>query len=90
MSKTLFIFDKEYSFHESANLLARAISTIIEEDEESVFSIADLLFLLRSVNAYVPGEFEIQHAHSHYYTIVYKSGDEVTESFRERWEGFIE
>ena len=90
MSKGIFILDKEYSFHESASLLARAISTIVAEDEETVFSIADLLFLLRSVNEYVPGEFEMQRTHSDYYQIVYKSEDEVIESFKERWEGFIE
>ena len=90
MSKGIFILDKEYAFHDSASLLARAISTILAEDEEAVFSIADLLCLLRSVNEYVPGEFEMQRTHSHYYKIVYKSEAEVIESFKDRWEGFIE
>ena len=89
-SKGIFILDKEYAFPKSVSLLARAILTIVEEDEAAVFSIADILCLLRSINAHVPGEFEIQHTHSHYYKIVYKSEDEVIESFRERWEGFIE
>ena len=90
MPKDLFILDKDYTFHESANLLARAISSIADENEEALFSIADILCLLRAVNAHVLGEFEIQRTHSHYYEIVYKSEAEVIESFREKWEGFIE
>ena len=89
MPKDLFIPDKAYTFQEVVDLLARAILSIDDKNEDTVFSIADILYLLRSVNAYVPGEFEIQRTHSHYYKVVYKSKDEVIESFEERWEGFI-
>ena len=90
MPKPLFIVDEEYTFPESVSLLACAILTINDKGEDAVFSITDILCLLRSVNAHVPGEFEIQRTHSHYYQIVYKSEEEVIESFNERWEGFIE
>ena len=90
MLNSIFILGKEYTFQESMHLLARAISLIVDENEETVFSIADVSCLLRRVNEYVPGEFEIQQTHSHYYQIVYKSEDEVIGSFKERWEGFIE
>lgn len=89
MPKYLFIPDKAYTFQEVVDLLARAILSIDDKNEDTVFSIADILCLLRSVNAHVPGEFEIQRTHSHYYKVVYKSKDEVIESFQERWEGFI-
>ena len=89
MPKDLFITDKEYTFQEAADLLTRAILSINDKNEDTVFSIADILCLLRSVNAYVPGEFEIQRTHSHYYKIVYKSEGEVIKSFKERWEGVI-
>ena len=100
MSKGIFIEDKEYTFQEFVHLLARSISTIVDElgnvaffgvcPQGGVFSIDDILSLLRSVNEYVPGEFEIQRTHSRYYQIVYKPEDKVVESFKERWEGFIE
>ena len=89
MSKGIFILDKEYNFQECLDLVARAISSIADENEGSVFLMADVLCLLRSVNEYVPGEFQIQRTHSHYYQIVYKSEDEVIESFKEKWKGFI-
>lgn len=90
MLNSIFIFGKEYTFQESMHFLARAISLIVDDNEETVFSIVDVSCLLRRVNEYVPGEFEIQQTHSHYYQIVYKSEDEVVRSFKERWEGFIE
>ena len=90
MSKGIFIVDKEYNFQESAHLFTCVISSVADENEDAIFSIADILCLLRSVNEHVPGEFEIQRTHSHYYRIVYKFEDEVIESFKERWEGFIE
>ena len=90
MPRGIFITDKEYTFQESARLLARAITSITDENDEAAFSIADILCLLRSVNEYVPGEFEIQRTRSHYYKVVYKSEDEVIKSFKERWENFIE
>ena len=90
MSNGIFIQDKEYTFQESTHLLARAIASINDENDEATFSIADILCLLRSVNEHVPGEFEIRRTHSHYYKIVYKSEDEVIESFKEKWEDFIE
>ena len=90
MPRGIFIADKEYTFQEFAHLLARSVSAIVSENEETVFSITDVLCLIRSVNEHVPGEFEIQRTHSHYYQIVYKSEDEVIESFKEKWEGFIE
>ena len=86
----MFIADKAYAFQELVQFLTRAISSIVDENEEAVFSINDILSLIRSVNAYVPGEFEIQRTHSHYYRVVYRSESEVVERFRERWEGFIE
>ena len=89
MPKDLFIPDKAYTFQETACLLARAFLSIDDKNEETVFSIVDMLCLLRNVNAHVPGEFEIQRTHSHYYKIVYKSENEVIENFQERWEGFI-
>ena len=88
MSRSIFISDKEYTFQESTLILTQALSSVINEDKEVSFSQADLLSLLRSVSAYVPGEFEIQHIHSHYYQIVYKCEEEVIEDFKERWEGF--
>lgn len=91
MSKGIVIKDKEYSFQETALLLTRAISSITGEDDgTAIFSIADLLCLLRSINESVPGEFEIQRTHSHYYKIAYKPEDEVIGSFRARWDGFTE
>lgn len=90
MSKGVFIIDKEYTLSESIHLLTQAISSIGDESDGATFSIADISCLLRSVNEYVPGEFEIQRTHSHYYQIVYKSEAEVIESFKERWEGFIQ
>ena len=90
MSKGIFIEDKEYTFQESVHFLARSISTIVDEKDTAVFSIADMLYLLRSVNEHVPGEFEIHRTRSHYYKIVYKSEDEVIQRFKEGWEGFIE
>ena len=90
MPKSLFITDEAYTFQASAHILARAVLLIDDKDEAAIFSIADLLCLLRDVNAYVPGEFEIQRTPSHAYKIVYKSEEEVIESFRERWKGFIE
>ena len=90
MSNGIYIVDRAYTFQESAQLLTRAISSIVDENEEAVFSINDILSLIRSVNAYVPGEFEIQRTHSHYYRVVYRSESEVVERFRERWEDFIE
>lgn len=89
MPKGIFIIDETYTFQEAASLLARAILSINDKNEAAVFSIADILCMLRSVNEHVPGECEIQRTHSHYYKIVYKSEDDVIESFRERWEGFI-
>ena len=90
MSKNILIADKKYTFQEAARILSRAISSIVDSDEETVFSIADVFCLLRSVNEYMPGEFKIQRTSSYYYKIIYKSEDEVIESFKERWEGFIE
>lgn len=90
MPNGIFIVDKVYTFQELSELLVRAISTIIDEDGETIFSITDLLCLLRSINEYVPGEFEIHRTHSHYYKIVYKSAEEVVECLKARWEGFIE
>ena len=90
MPRGIFITDKEYTFSESARLLTRALASIADEIDEVAFSIADILCLLRSVNAYVPGEFEIQRTRSHYYKVVYKSKDEVIQNFKERWENFIE
>lgn len=69
MPKGIFIQDKKYSFQETTHLLARALSSIIDKNREEVFSIVDLLCLLRSINEFVPGEFEIQRKHSHYYQI---------------------
>ena len=89
MPKGIFIIDETYTFQEAACLLARAFLLIDDKNEETVFSIAEILCLLRNVNAHVPGEFEIQRTHSHYYKIVYKSENEVIENFQERWEGFI-
>lgn len=90
MLNSIFIFGKEYTFQESMHLLARAISLIVDKNEEIAFSMTDVSCLLGRVNEYVPGEFEIQQTHSHYYQIVYKSEDEVIKSFKERWKGFIE
>ena len=66
MSKKIFIIDKEYSFQEITHLLVRAILSISAENDESVFSMTDLLCLLRSINEFVPGEFELQRTHSQY------------------------
>ena len=88
MPRGIFISDQEYSFQESVHLLARAISSI-NKNEVVTFSISDVLCLLRNVNAHVPGEFEIQCTHSHYYQIIYKSEVEVIEDFKARWEGFL-
>ena len=90
MSKGIFIPDAEYTFQELAHVLVRAISTIIDEDEDTIFSITDIFRLLRIMNEHVPGEFEINRTHSHYYEIVYKSEEEVVESFKAKWEGFME
>ena len=90
MLNSIFISGKEYTFQETMHLLARAISLIVKENEETAFSITDISCLLRRVNEYVPGEFEIEQTDSHYYQIVYKSEDEVIRSFKERWKGFIE
>ena len=90
MPRGIFITDKEYTFQEFSDFLAHATRSINDEDEDTTFSITDILCLLRSVNEYVPGEFEIQRTRSHYYKVVYKSEDEVIQSFKERWEGFIE
>lgn len=90
MSKGVFIKDKEYTFSESMQFLARALFLVGDKSQEPTFSIADVLCLLRNVNEYVPGEFEIQRTYSHYYQVVYKSEDEVIESFKQRWEGFNE
>ena len=90
MPRGIFIVNTEYTFQESSDLLAHAIRSINDEDEDTTFSITDILCLLRSVNEYVPGEFEIQRTRSHYYKVVYKSEDEVIQSFKERWENFIQ
>lgn len=88
MSKNTFVLKKEYTFQEAAHLLAAALSSITHQSQETVFSMTDVLRLIRSVNEYVPGEFEIRQTHSHYYQILYRSEDEVIESFKEKWEGF--
>ena len=88
MLNTTFVLDKEYTFQEAAHLLARAFSSITGQSQETAFSMADILRLLRSVNEYVPGEFEIHQTHSHYYQILYRSEEEVIENFKEKWEGF--
>ena len=90
MLNSIFILGKEYTFQESMYLLARGISLIVDENEETTFSMVDISCLLRRVNEHVPGEFEIEQTHSHYYQIVYKSEDEVIRSFKEKWKGFIE
>ena len=90
MSKNIPIADKKYTFQEAARILSKALSSIADPDTETVFSIADVSCLLRSVNEYIPGEFEIQRISSYYYKVIYKSEEEVIESFKERWEGFIE
>ena len=90
MPSGIFIVNKEYTFQESARLLARSIASIADASDEIAFSIADILCLLRNVNEFVPGEFEIQRIRSHYYKVVYKSEDEVIQSFKERWENFIQ
>ena len=90
MPNGIFIIDEAYTFQEFARILTRAILSIDDENEEAVFSIADVLHLLRSVNEYVPGEFELRRTHSHCYQIVYKAEDAVIESFKEKWEAFIE
>ena len=88
MSNTTFALDKEYTFQEAAHLLARAFSSITGQSEETVFSMTDILRLLRSVSEYVPGEFELRQTHPHYYQIRYRSEEEVIENFKEKWEGF--
>lgn len=90
MSKGIIIADREYNFQEASHLLARAISSVVDKEEERNFSIANILCLLRNMNEYVPGEFEIRRTYSHHYQIVYKFEDEVIEGFKEKWEGFIE
>ena len=90
MPSGIFIIDKEYTFSESARLLARAIASIADENDEVTFSLTDILCLFRSVNEYVPSEFEIQRTRSDNYKVVYKSEDEVIKSFKERWKNFIE
>lgn len=90
MPNGTFVLNKAYTFQESAYLLARAISSITEQNEASIFSMADIQCLLRSVNEYVPGEFEIRQTYSHYYEIVYRFEDEVIEGFKKKWEGFTE
>ena len=85
----VLIADKEYTFQESAQILAQAISSIVDKNDEASFSIGDILCMLRSVNERVPGEFEIIHTRSHYYKIIYKSEEEVIERFKEKWQGFI-
>ena len=82
MPNGIFIIDEAYTFQEFARILTRAILSIDDENEEAVFSIADVLHLLRSVNEYVPGEFELRRTHSHCYQIVYKAEDAVIESFK--------
>ena len=89
-NKIISIEDKVYTVQESVQLLSRAIPTIVDENEEAVFSISDILYLLQSVNEHVPSEFEIHRTRSHYYKIVYKPEDEVIADFKERWDGFIE
>lgn len=84
------IADKEYTFQESVRFLARAISLIDAKGEETIFSVADVFCLLRSVNEHVPGEFEIRQTRSDDYKILYKSENEVIECFKKRWEGFME
>ena len=71
MPNGIFLLDREYTFQEFASLLERAIGSINDEDVDAVFSITDILCLLRSVNTYVPGEFEIRHTPSGYIQIVY-------------------
>ena len=84
------MIDREYTFQESGHILIQAISSIVDENDEAIFSMVDILCLLRSVNEHVSGEFEIQRTHSHYYRIVYRPKEDVIESFKERWEDFIE
>ena len=57
MPKDIFIVDKEYTFQESTHILTQAISSIVDENDETVFSIADILRLLRSVNEHVPVKY---------------------------------
>ena len=90
MQSDIFIQYKEYTFEESMHILARAIASIVDENEEIVFSSSDLSCLLRSVNECLPGEFAMRQTRSEHYQVVYKSEDEVVESFKERWKGFIE
>ena len=89
MPKDICLTDKTYTFQEFVRVLARAISSINADDPDAVFSITDLIYLLRSVNTYVPGEFDLQRTHSDYYKIVYIPEDELIESFKERWEGLL-
>ena len=89
MPNGVFLIDREYTFRESVQFLARAILSTDDKNEGIVFSIVDLLRLFRSINAHVPDEFDIQRTHSHYYKIVYKSKEEVVESFKDRWEGLL-
>ncbi len=90
MPSGIIITNKEYTFQEAARLLARALASIVDINNETTFSMADILCMLRSVNERVSGEFEIQRTHSHHYQVVYRPKEEVVESFKERWEGFIE
>lgn len=90
MLRNILLEDKKYTFQEAVHILARAISSIDDQDSDTVYSITDVLCLIRSINEQVPGEFDIQRTHSHYYRIVYKSEEEVIESFKKRWESFIE
>ena len=90
MLSNILVSDKEYTFQEIALILAQALSSITDENDDGFFSMADIFCLLHSVNEYVLGEFQIQQVGLHYYKIVYKTEHEVIGSFKERWEGFIE
>ena len=72
MPKDLFIPDKAYTFQEVADLLARIILSIDGKNEDTVFSIADLVILLNKACVYMSGEFEIHRTPSDYCQIAYK------------------
>ena len=56
MPKDVFIVNREYTFQESTHILTRAISSIVDNNDETIFSMADILCMLDSVNGRVPSE----------------------------------
>ena len=78
----------KYTFQESSDLLARAIGSINDEDEgHSFLNNRHTLSTPQCERECPQVSLKFNETHSHHYQIVYKSEDEVVESFQKKMGG---